>query len=87
MATLTAPPDVLEQVATSLHLPEGAELLGPVPVVEPGRRRDEDEERLVLRVPRAAGAELSAVLLDLQRSRSARKQSHVRVEIDPARLG
>jgi primosomal protein N' (replication factor Y) len=89
MATLTAPPDVLEEIATTLVLPEGAEVLGPVelPESECDPHVEDDLARLVLRVPRAAGAGLSAALLDLQRGRSARKLSHVRVEIDPHRLG
>ncbi|MGI9155995.1 MAG: primosomal protein N' [Marmoricola sp.] len=95
VATLTASPDVLEQVATQFTetLPAAAEVLGPVPVLDDGRHRsgdpatEEQLSRLVLRVPRADGAGLSAALLDLQRGRSARKLSHVRVEVDPIRLG
>jgi primosomal protein N' (replication factor Y) len=90
VATLTASAEVLEPLAETLQLPEAAEVLGPVPLVDAPRDLSSDEEdlaRLVLRVPRAEGAALSAALLDLQRGRSARKLSHVRVEVDPLRLG
>ena len=90
VATLTATAAVLEEVVETLQLPEAAEVLGPVPLVDAPRDLaavDDDLARLVLRVPRADGPALSAALLDLQRSRSARKLTHVRVEVDPIRLG
>jgi primosomal protein N' (replication factor Y) len=59
----------------------------PLPPEEVDRTSDDDLARLVLRVPRAEGAALSAALADLQRGRSARKRPHVRVEVDPIRLG
>ncbi len=54
-------------------------MLGPVPA---GR----DEERLVLRTPRAHGNDLSRALADLQRIRSSRKLDPVRVQVDPVTL-
>ena len=89
LATLTASPAVLEEVEAALGLPPAAEVLGPVPLPHEGTDRagDDDLARLVLRVPRAEGPALSAALADLQRGRSARKQPHVRVEVDPIRLG
>jgi primosomal protein N' (replication factor Y) len=89
VATLTATPAVLEEVEAALGLPPAAEVLGPVPLPheEIDRGSDDDLARLVLRVPRAEGPALSAALADLQRGRSARKQPHVRVEVDPIRLG
>ncbi len=80
VATLTAAPDVLETAVAALRLPPGAEVLGPVPAAD-------EDERLVVRVPRAAGAALSASLTALQAQRSARKEPHVRVEVDPVALG
>ncbi|RLV50259.1 primosomal protein N' [Nocardioides mangrovicus] len=85
VATLTAPPEVLEEVAAGLVLPEAAEVLGPVPVDDP--QAEEDQVRLVVRVPRASGERLGAALGDLQRTRSARKLPHVRVAVDPMTLG
>jgi len=89
VATLTATPEVLEEVEAALGLPPAAEVLGPVPLPheEIDRGSDDALARLVLRVPRAEGPALSAALADLQRGRSARKQPHVRVEVDPIRLG
>ncbi len=78
VATITGPGDLLEPALGSLVLPPGAEVLGPVEV--------EDEHRYVVRVPRTAGAQLSRALLDLQAQRSARKEPHLKVEVDPASL-
>ena len=47
---------------------------------------DDDDVRVVLRVPRAQGAALSQALLELQRVRSARKLDAVRVQVDPVSL-
>lgn len=83
VASLTGPADVLEAALAGLAMPEWAEVLGPVDV--PGDRGD--EQRYVIRVPRTAGAQLSAALVALQAQRSARKEAHVRVEVDPVALG
>jgi primosomal protein N' (replication factor Y) len=40
----------------------------------------------VVRVPRAHGAALSAALGDLQRTRSSRKLTAVRIQVDPVAL-
>lgn len=78
VATLTGPPEVVEAALAVLGLPSGAEVLGPVEV--------EDEHRYVVRVPRTAGAELSRALVALQSQRSARKEPHLKVVVDPAVL-
>lgn len=87
VAVVSGPGDQVEAALTTLGvpgaLPEGAEVLGPVEV--PGDRGD--EVRYVIRVPRAAGTDLSAALVALQAQRSARKETHLRVEVDPAALG
>jgi primosomal protein N' (replication factor Y) len=75
MATVTGDLGALDDVLHLLDLPEGAEVLGPVPV--------DDEHRVVLRVPRIRGAALSRSLGDLQRVRSARKLDPVRIQVDP----
>jgi primosomal protein N' (replication factor Y) len=79
VATLSGDADELEKALAALRLPRGAEVLGPVP--------DGDGVRYVVRVPRVAGAELSAALLRLQAQRSARKEPHLRVQVDPVSLG
>lgn len=79
VASLTGPADLLEPALAALSLSEGAEVLGPV---------DADEgQRYVIRVPRTAGAQLSSALVALQAQRSARKEPHLRVEVDPVALG
>lgn len=87
VATLTAEPALLESALATLVLPPGAEVLGPVPVDPPPGEQPGPEQRLVLRVPRVAGAALSEALVTMQAQRSARKEPHVRVEVDPAELG
>ncbi|RNL64411.1 primosomal protein N' [Nocardioides marmoriginsengisoli] len=82
VATVTGPADLLEAALGSLALPEGAEVLGPVPSGD-----DPEDQRYVVRVPRTAGAQLSAALVELQARRSARKEPHLRVEVDPTSLG
>ena len=88
VATISGRADDLEQAVAALALPEGAEVLGPVPVDHrPGDPLDEPTVRYVVRVPRHSGAALSAALGSLQAHRSTRKLPHVRVEVDPAELG
>ncbi|WP_110205615.1 primosomal protein N' [Nocardioides daejeonensis] len=82
MATLEGPPGAVSDAMLVLELPEGADILGPVPVPS----RDTDVERMVLRVPRHLGGALSKALLDLQKVRSARKLDPVRVQVDPITL-
>ena len=77
MAALDGAPETL----ASLELPDGVEVLGPVPV--PGDAEGE-RERVLLRVPRADGSALAAALAALQAGRSARKVTDfLRVELDP----
>ncbi|MCZ4498182.1 MAG: hypothetical protein JWQ74_735 [Marmoricola sp.] len=80
VASLTGPTAVLEAALAAVVLPDGAEVLGPV-------EADEEQQRYVVRVPRTAGAQLSAALVVLQAQRSARKEAHLRVEVDPVALG
>jgi len=86
VATVTGEPDDLEVALTALALPPGAEVLGPVSLTGAGAR-DDDQVRYVVRVPRAQGPTLSRAFRDLQAGRSARKQPHLRIEVDPAELG
>jgi primosomal protein N' (replication factor Y) len=75
MATVTGDPGALDDVLHLLDLPEGAEVLGPVPL--------DEEQRVLLRVPWSQGTALSDALGDLQRVRSARKLDPVRIQVDP----
>jgi primosomal protein N' (replication factor Y) len=79
LATITGEPGPVDDALTLLAPPESAETLGPVQIAD-------GEVRVVVRVPRAQGAELSRALLELQRVRSARKLDAVRVQVDPISL-
>jgi primosomal protein N' (replication factor Y) len=80
MASLTGPADAVAEMVALLQLPDGAEVLGPVPLG--------DEERALVRVAsRAAGGALAAALHAASAVRSARKaEGAVRVQIDPREL-
>lgn len=76
LATITGDPGAVDDVTTLLTLPESADLLGPVAV-------SDDEERLIVRVPRGQGAALARALREVQRVRAARKLDPVRIRVDP----
>jgi primosomal protein N' (replication factor Y) len=79
VATVAGEAGAVDDALTLLDRPAGLEVLGPVPL-------GDGEERLVLRVPRARGGDLSRSLGELQRVRSARKLDAVRVQVDPVTL-
>jgi len=86
LASLTGAPGALADARTLLDLPDHAELLGPVPVGGAVAGEEDEEQRLVVRVPRSEGAALSAALGELQRLRSARRLEPVRIQVDPPTL-
>ncbi len=87
MAAVTGRADAVADLIAAAHLPESAELLGPVPVDRPGTDVP-DQERLLVRVPRRDGAALAAALHAAAGVRSARKAPDpVRLRLDPAELG
>ncbi|WP_460682887.1 primosomal protein N' [Modestobacter lapidis] len=93
IAALSASPAALADFLGALRLPEGADVLGPVPepprpgAGAPGAGPDDERERYLVRVPRTQGAALARALHDVQGVRSARKANeHVRVELDPLDL-
>ncbi len=79
LATITGDPGALDDVLTLLAPPAHVEVLGPVP-------SGVDEERLVLRTPRAHGVDLARSLGEVQRVRASRKLDAVRVRVDPVSL-
>ncbi|HSE70569.1 MAG TPA: primosomal protein N' [Nocardioidaceae bacterium] len=85
LATLGGAPDAVASALQMLDLPDGAEVLGPVP--EESAAPDEPRVRAVVRVPRAAGARLSRALVEMQGVRDAKKMPPVRVQVDPVALG
>ena len=90
-ASLTGAPEAVTRTVEALGLPPSAEVLGPVPVEVAGApsgpdAADDDTVRALVRVPRTHGAALSQALREVQASRSARKESVVRVQVDPPLL-
>jgi primosomal protein N' (replication factor Y) len=84
MASVTGAPEAVAELIELAELPENTETLGPVPVAAHG---DEEQERALLRVPRATGRALAASLHAALGVRSAKKAPHpVRVEMDPLEL-
>lgn len=79
LATLSGEPGAVDDALTLFSPPPAAEVLGPVAVAD-------DECRVVVRVPRAQGGDLSTALGELQRVRSSRKLDPVRVQVDPPTL-
>ena len=89
MATVSGDPEAVEEALRLVEMPEVVEVLGPVPVPageRPASAGEEEHARYVLRVPRALGATLSEALGAMQRARSARRASPVKVRVDPITL-
>jgi primosomal protein N' (replication factor Y) len=86
MASLTGPPDAVADLLDLAELPDGAELLGPVPL-PPGPDGAVEERALVRVASRSAGAALAGALHAAAGVRSARKaEGPVRIQIDPREL-
>ncbi len=84
MASVTGAPVAVEEMLAAAALPAGAEVVGPVPV---GRSADGNVQRMLVRVPRALGAELATALKVAAASRSARKAADpVKLVLDPLEL-
>jgi hypothetical protein len=89
IAALSASPAALAEFLAALRLPDGADVLGPVPEpYRPGAAAPEGErERYLVRVPRSDGVGLARALHEVQGVRSARKGAeYVRVQLDPLEL-
>lgn len=94
VAAVDGGPESLAKFLELLHLPEGCEVLGPVPMPVGMRgpagsdTEPEDAERVILRVRRRDGPALSAALREGLTQRSARRlPGAIRVQIDPIRVG
>lgn len=78
MAALTGSAPAVRELLEAAELPAEADVIGPVPV-------DADQERVLVRVPRARGAALATALKSAAAVRSARKaQGAVKLQLDPA---
>ncbi|MGH3371826.1 MAG: primosome assembly protein PriA, partial [Nocardioidaceae bacterium] len=98
LATLAGPAKAVSAALAALVLPDGAEVLGPVPVDSTATERaagrkagagagEEQQARAVVRVPRSLGSALSRALVEMQGVRDAKKLPAVRVQVDPVALG
>ncbi|WP_245736863.1 primosomal protein N' [Micromonospora pattaloongensis] len=80
MASLTGTPEAVADLLAAARLPDGAELLGPVPAAD-------DQERMLVRVARSRAAALARALHEAAAVRTARKAAQpVRIQIDPLDL-
>ena len=78
MVSLTGEPAALQALVAASALPDGADLLGPVPAAEAG------QERLLVRAPRSIGRQVVAALRGGAGVRSAHKDAgSVRIQVDP----
>jgi primosomal protein N' (replication factor Y) len=81
VAALSGVPEAVAELVATAHLPDGAEVLGPVQLAEDG------QERTLVRGPRSAGLAIAAALREASAVRSARKAPDpVRVQVDPLEL-
>ncbi|MBB4930910.1 primosomal protein N' (replication factor Y) [Lipingzhangella halophila] len=86
MASVTGAAAHVRELVERIELPEGAELLGPVPVEPAGDANTTQgrAERALLRVPRSDTSALARALKAAAAARSARKEDHVaQVRMDP----
>jgi primosomal protein N' (replication factor Y) len=80
MASLTGPPDALAGFLAAARVPASAEVLGPVPA-------GPDQERFLVRAPRAAWPGTVAALKAAAGVRSAHKDAgSVRLQVDPMEI-
>ncbi|MEV6105491.1 primosomal protein N' [Streptomyces sp. NPDC051940] len=101
MASVSGPSQAVTEFLLTAELPEGTDVLGPVPLpaAERGRPRrpgdppplaegDDPWERVLLRVRPGTGAALAAALKSAQAARMARREAvGVRVRVDPGDIG
>ncbi|MGW5112588.1 primosomal protein N' family DNA-binding protein [Nocardia sp. NPDC004123] len=93
-AAIDGTPDSIAELLGEAQLPDGVEILGPVPL-PPGARKPfssgdspAEVERMILRADRATGAALSRALTAAQAVRSThRSDAPLRVQIDPIDIG
>ncbi|MFD8751158.1 primosomal protein N' [Kitasatospora sp. NPDC059577] len=85
MASVSGSPAAVADLLGLIRLPEGADVLGPVPEAA---LRGEEQERALLRVAPGQGAALAAALKAAQIARIAlRTAEPVRVRMDPTDIG
>lgn len=86
MASVSGSPAAVADLLALTRLPEGTDVLGPVPLAASGR--GEEQERALLRVRPGQGGALAAALKAAQIARVAlRTPEPVKVRIDPLDIG
>ncbi|MDH6131189.1 primosomal protein N' (replication factor Y) [Kitasatospora sp. MAA4] len=87
MASVAGSPSAVADLLALTRLPEGTDILGPIPLPAPGGR-GEEQERALLRVNPGQGGALAAALKAAQIARVAlRTPDPVKVRIDPIDIG
>ncbi|TCP46251.1 replication restart DNA helicase PriA [Tamaricihabitans halophyticus] len=87
MATVDGTPTALATLLADLELPDGAEVLGPVPLGEVDMDGNAERERALIRATRRQGRQLATALAAAQARRTARKDPEsIRVQLDPLDL-
>lgn len=98
-ATVTGSPDAVTQIMERLRIPEGTEVLGPIPLPDPpprpavqppadGALPAEPRSRVLLRARPVDRLRLAAALHEAAAARSARRESGtVRLRLDPPDIG
>ena len=77
MIAITGQAAVVADLLREARLPASAEILGPVPA-------GDEEERMLVRVPRSAGKAAALALKEAAGVRSARReQDFARTQVDP----
>jgi primosomal protein N' (replication factor Y) (superfamily II helicase) len=93
LAAVDGPPGAVAALLEAAHLPDDADVLGPVELPTGARRPASNSgdgvvSRMLVRVPRAGGLELAAALRRATGVLSARRdQQPVRVQLDPLHIG
>lgn len=93
MAAVDGAPAAVAALLRTAHLPNGADVLGPVELPPgarrpPGTERDDEVSRMLVRVPRDGGLGLASALRRATGVFSARHdQPPVRVQVDPLHIG
>jgi primosomal protein N' (replication factor Y) len=93
MAAVDGAPAAVTALLQTAHLPDGADVLGPVDLPPgarrpPGTERETQVSRMLVRVPRDGGLGLASALRRATGVFSARHdQPPVRVQIDPLHIG
>jgi len=87
MAAVDGTPNALNDFLDGLRLPDGADILGPVPLPPAPGSPGEERERALIRIGRENGRALATMLAEAVSVRTARKEPEpIRVRLDPLEL-